>query len=180
MPKLDSDIQLAQERAWISRAKENSEHFEPLYNKYFDAVYRYIFRRTDDEALAADLCSQTFYKALKGIGKYRWMGRPFGAWLFQIASNEVRKHFRGRTRVFVIEGERMEMVMESEVEDQTLLERLPQLLNELEEEDLRLIELKFFEDQTFKEIAELLGISESGAKMRTYRLLTRMRKLLLS
>ncbi len=178
MLKSDSDIQLEKEREWISLAKEDIRYFEPLYDKYYDQIFRFIFRRTDDEALAADLCSQTFYKALSNLKKYRWMGRPLGAWLYQIAANEIRKHFRNRGQVFVIDIDRVEEVLDRDVNSEHLLTKLTSILRDLNDEDLRLIELKFFEGQTFQGIAQLLSISESAAKMRIYRLLTRMRKLL--
>ena len=49
-------------------------------------------------------------------------------------------------------------------------------LKELPTDMLRVLELRFFEDKDFKEIAFILDITESGAKMRTYRALDRLRK----
>lgn len=49
------------------------------------------------------------------------------------------------------------------------------ILNELDEEDIRLIELKYFEENTFVEMALLLGMKESAVKMKVYRLLKKLK-----
>jgi len=62
-----------------------------------------------------------------------------------------------------------------------LIDYLPDLireLNELDDLELRLLELKFFEEQSFKQISELLEIGESAAKMRLYRLLGKLKRKL--
>ena len=56
--------------------------------------------------------------------------------------------------------------------------QLIQLLDDLKETDLQLIELRFFEQRPFKEIAEILDITESNAKVKTYRILERLKKKL--
>ncbi|MCS6974277.1 MAG: sigma-70 family RNA polymerase sigma factor, partial [Cyclobacteriaceae bacterium] len=60
--------------------------------------------------------------------------------------------------------------------DEELLQRMLTYLKDLPTEMLEVLELRFFEDKDFKEIAYILGITESGAKMRTYRALDRLRK----
>ena len=56
------------------------------------------------------------------------------------------------------------------------LERLPALLDGLKPQDLELIELRFFESKSFKDIGFILGITENNAKTRTYRILKRIKK----
>jgi RNA polymerase sigma-70 factor (ECF subfamily) len=60
--------------------------------------------------------------------------------------------------------------------DEEIIQRLMDYLRELPTEMLQVLELRFFEDKDFKEIAFILDITESGAKMRTYRALDRLRK----
>jgi RNA polymerase sigma-70 factor (ECF subfamily) len=59
------------------------------------------------------------------------------------------------------------------VDDQ---EQLVQLLNELEQEQLDLVELRFFQEMSFKEIADIYNITEANAKMRVYRILEKLNK----
>ena len=55
--------------------------------------------------------------------------------------------------------------------------KLPHILERLKEEELEVIELRFLEGRPFKEVAEILGITETYAKVKTYRILEKMKKL---
>jgi RNA polymerase sigma-70 factor (ECF subfamily) len=54
-----------------------------------------------------------------------------------------------------------------------------QSLDYLKEDDLEIIEMRFFEQRPFKEIADILNITESNAKVRTYRILERLKKIMM-
>lgn len=175
-----SEEEIRQEETIITKAKNNPEAFASLYEKYFDRIYYYLYRQTDDEELAGDLCSQTFVNVLNNIKKYELRGVPFSAWLYKIASNEVRKHYRKSKgkKVFSIEEVRIKELMEEsdEVWDEDQIHKLIDFMKDLPEDMLHVLELRFFEDRDFKEIAYILDITESGAKMRTYRALDKLRK----
>jgi RNA polymerase sigma-70 factor, ECF subfamily len=175
-----SEDELKQEYEVLQRAKKNPKAFGELYERHFDRIFNYIYRQTDDEALTADLCSQTFLIALKNIDRYEFRGVPFSAWLYKIASNEVNKHYRKQKhdKIFSLEEVRVRELMEQANEgwDEELVQQLVLFLKELPTEMLEVLELRFFEDKDFKEIAFILDITESGAKMRTYRALDRLRK----
>jgi RNA polymerase sigma-70 factor (ECF subfamily) len=175
-----SEEEIRQEESVITKAKNNPAAFATLYEKYFDRIYYYLYRQTDDEELAGDLCSQTFVNVLNNIKKYELRGVPFSAWLYKIASNEVRKHYRKSKgkKIFSIEEVRIkELIEESdEVWDEDQINKLIDFMKDLPEEMLQVLELRFFEERDFKEIAYILDITESGAKMRTYRALDKLRK----
>jgi len=175
-----SEDEIQQEFAILERSKKNPTAFGALYEKYFDRIFNYIYRQTDDEDLTADLCSQTFFIAMKNLERYEFRGVPFSAWLYKIASNEVNKHYRKQKhdKVFSIEELRVRELFERANEgwDDEIVHRLLRYLKELPTEMLEVLELRFFEDKDFKEIAFILDITESGAKMRTYRALDRLRK----
>ncbi len=175
-----SEEEIRHEYAILERSKKDPKAFGELYEKYFDRIFNYVFRQTDDEDLTADLCSQTFLIALKNLVKYEFRGVPFSAWLYKIASNEVNKHYRKQktSKVFSIEELRIRELIDLTYEnwDEELIQRLMNYLKDLPTEMLEVLELRFFEDKDFKEIAFILEITESGAKMRTYRALDRLRK----
>ena len=175
-----SDEEIKQEFQILRRAKKDPKAFGELYEKHFDRIFNYIYRQTDDEDLTADLCSQTFLIALKNLERYEFRGVPFSAWLYKIASNEVNKHYRQKKhdKVFSIEEVRVRELFEmaNESWDEELIQQLLRFLKELPTEMLEVLELRFFEDKDFREIAFILDITESGAKMRTYRALDRLRK----
>lgn len=171
-----SNKDLEDERIWIEKSKVDTRHFAPLYNKYYEPLYRFFLRRTDDSLLADDLCSATFFKALDNLKKFKWQGKPFGAWLFRIGANELNKHFRAAKPVFIVEADKLNCTSETmELVGDDQLDHLFELLDELEETELRILELKFFEDQSFKQIGALLDMGESAVKMRLYRLLSKLR-----
>ncbi|HEY9047935.1 MAG TPA: sigma-70 family RNA polymerase sigma factor [Ohtaekwangia sp.] len=175
-----TEAEIQYEYAILERSKRNPNAFGELYEKYFDRIFNFIYRQTDDEELTDDLCSQTFLSALKNIGHYEFRGVPFSAWLYKIASNEVNKHYRKKknNKVFSIEEVRVRELFEQANEDwdEEILQKLLQYFKELPTDMLQVLELRFFEDKDFKEIAFILDITESGAKMRTYRALDRLRK----
>ena len=84
----------SEERTQIERAQQNPRYFAPLYERYHDAIFRYVYRRVDEEEQAYDITSSVFVKALQSIHKYEYRGLPFGAWLFRIAKSELYQSFR--------------------------------------------------------------------------------------
>lgn len=177
--KTMSAAEVQEEWLEIQAAQRNPASFQPLYERYYEPVYRFVFRRTVDGDLTADLCSQVFLKALQRLSRYENRGVPFSAWLFRIASNEVAQHFRSlktRRTVSIDEGQLHEMRDAGEEVVSWQAEDLVEALDQLRESDLLIIEMRYFEQRPFKEIADILGISESNAKMKTYRILERMKR----
>jgi RNA polymerase sigma-70 factor, ECF subfamily len=175
-----TEDEVRKEYVILERSKSDPKAFGVLYEKYFERIFNFIYRQTDDEDLTADLCSQTFLNALKNASRFEYRGVPVSAWLYRIASNEVNKHYRKikRERVFSIEEMKVRELVERNDEkwDEELVARLLEYLRDLPTEMLEVLELRFFEEKDFKEIAFILDITESGAKMRTYRALDRLRK----
>lgn len=177
-----TDREIKEEYEWIKAARKDPRLFSRIYDRYFNGIFHFIYRRTDDETIADDLTSQTFLKALQNLEKYEFRGLPVSAWLYRIATNEVYRHFnkKGRQYIFSIEEERVRELM-AEVETDDLEEKIKLVLTTLKEapsDVVEVLELRFFEDKNFKEIAYILNITESGAKMRTYRALEKLRNLI--
>ena len=114
-----SEDEIREEYAILERARRNPNAFSALYEKYFDRIFNYIYRQTDDEDLTADLCSQTFLSVLKNLDRYQFRGVPFSAWLYKIASNEVNKHFRNKknSKVFSLEEVRVRELIDMRSEE---------------------------------------------------------------
>ena len=174
-----TDDDIRKENEIIERSKKDVRAFGEIYEKYFDRIFNYVYRHTEDEETAGDLCSQTFVNALNSLKNYQFRGFPFSAWLYKIAGNEVNKHYRKKKtkQVFSLEEVRVrEIVEQSEEWDEELIQRMLVYMKDLPTEMLQVLELRFFEDKDFKEIAFILDITESGAKMRTYRALDKLRR----
>ncbi|MEQ9168095.1 MAG: sigma-70 family RNA polymerase sigma factor [Fulvivirga sp.] len=176
-----TEDQIAEEQKIVEAAKSDARDFAVIYDRYFEQIFNFILRRTDDEALTDDLTSQTFLKALQSLKKYEFRGLPFSAWLYRIASNEVNKHYnkKKRKRVFSLEEERLFEIIETEDGNPELdgqINILISTLNDLPTDVMEVLELRFFEERSFKEISFILNISESGAKMRLYRAIEKLKK----
>jgi RNA polymerase sigma-70 factor (ECF subfamily) len=164
----------------IQAAQKNPAGFRPLYEKYYVSIFRFVLKRAGEENIAADISSQVFLKAMNKLPKYEYRGLPFSAWLYRIASNEVTQYFRksSKSRVISINDATMPELVTEEYSDDTEQQRtvLKQMLSELKDDDLIMVELRFFEQRSFKEIAGILNMTESNAKVKTYRIIERMKK----
>jgi RNA polymerase sigma-70 factor (ECF subfamily) len=174
--------ELQEDENLIRKSQVDPEAFRALYEKYFKRIFLFVHHRVGEKSLSADLTSQVFLKALLSIGKFQFRGLPFSAWLYRIAINECHEFFRKhkRYRMIAIDDESVGQLYDEMIGDNGLEElhsRLPQIMELLDEEELLIIELRYFEQRPFKEVAEIIGISEVNAKVRVYRVLDKMKKL---
>ncbi len=173
------DAQL--EHTAIQAAKADPRAFTPLYNAYHAVIFRFIHRRTNSRELTADLTQQTFLKALLALPRYESRGLPFRAWLYRIAMNELRMHWRKRKETVMdlsyaeVKALRTEIGLAEEGDD---LQRLARSLGRLPSDKSRLIELRYFDGLSFQEVGAVLGIAEDAAKMRVHRVLATLRQYL--
>lgn len=181
--KTVSDQAMEAEWAEVQAAQREPALFQPLYRRYHEAMFRFVYRRTNDEQLTADIVSQVFLKAMQKLQGYQFKGVPFSAWLYRIASNQVAQHFRDtkKNRIVSIENHKLTDLAEelTSTDNQHLKDLLIKSLEDLKPTELSLIELRFFEQRPFKEIANILEITESNAKVKTYRILEKMKKIIL-
>ncbi|MEJ6777165.1 MAG: sigma-70 family RNA polymerase sigma factor [Crocinitomicaceae bacterium] len=175
---------LQQELDWITNAKRDSECFGPLYKKYHEQIFRYVYQRMDDQELAFDVTSQVFVKAISNLHKYEYRGVPFSSWLYRIAKSELYQAFRDRKARKTINVESMhlfEMIEELEEEDSSENKiRLMKSLRLLKTNDLQIIELRFFERRSYREIGNVLEITENNAKVKAFRALERLKNLVMN
>lgn len=178
---MDKNSTYQEDLKLIAAAKKDVRAFAGLYDKYFERIYIFIFKRVQDEAVAGDVCQDAMLKAMHNIQKYEDRGYPFSAWLYRIASNEVNLYFRKQKKMVTVEVEDRhvkEVMMEikigdtEEVSDQ---DKLMMMMSNLKPEHAEIIELRFFMQYSFKEIAEFYAISEANAKMRLYRILDKIK-----
>lgn len=168
----------------VQAAQRDPAMFRPLYDRHYEPLFRYLYNRSQDEDLAADLCAQVFLKALQRLGDYTFQGVPFSAWLYRIAANEIAGHYRQtqKVRIVSVEDGGLHGLVDEIEEDHSEAQRalLLTAMQSLKEAELALIEMRFFEQRSFKEIADILDITESNAKVKTYRILERMKGVMIN
>lgn len=174
--------QILSENQLIEEARKDPARFGLLYEKYYRQIFVFVFRRTGDEDIAGDIVSDAFLKAMVALPKYEFKGLPFSSWLFRIALNEVNMFYRKDKRernVSLEQSDLKNIITEAGEENTAEADRIVmQLLSSLTAEEMQFIELRFFEKRAFAEVAEILGITENNAKVRTYRILDKLKVLL--
>lgn len=176
-----SNQRMEEELNWIRRAQNDPESFGPLYRKYHEQIFRYIHQRMDDEETAFDVTSQVFLKALNNIHRYEYRGVPFSSWLYRIAKSELYQSFRDRKaqRTVNIDSYQLFELIEDFEDDnkEENRKRLLHCLKLMKEKDMQLIEMRFFERRSFKEIGEILEITENNAKVKAFRAIEKLKQL---
>jgi len=167
---------------WVTKAQTHPQYFDFLYEKYFSKIYIFVYKRTYNEVLSGELCSNVFYKALLHIKQFKNQGFPFSSWLFKIASNEISMHFRNKSnaeRHLHIESTYLQAIAdEYDFEKEKTIQILENIIPQLTEAEIQLIEFRFFEARSFKEIGYLLNISADNAKIKTYRIVDKLKTLI--
>ncbi|HEU4718218.1 MAG TPA: sigma-70 family RNA polymerase sigma factor [Bacteroidia bacterium] len=173
--------QIAAEEAEIEAARTDPQKFAPLYDRYYERILGFVYQRVESRDDACDVTAQVFIAALENIGKYKAQGVPFSAWLFRIAVNELsRMYRRAKVRQAIsIDDTQVEDILHELGEENTSVTdaRLMKALQQLGPEEVMLIEMRFFEKRPFKEVCDILAISETAAKARVYRLLERLKTI---
>ncbi len=152
-------------------AQGNNEAFDILLNRYKTKLYTYIYYTVRNEELAEDIFQETFTKAIITIrqGRYNENGK-FPAWLTRIAHNLMIDHFRQEKQESFVscdEEERnilnslsfSEGTVETEIVNRQILADVCRLMHHLPEEQKEVLHMRFYQDLSFKEIAELTGVS---------------------
>lgn len=162
----------------------DKEAFGQLYDHYQPSVYRFLYYRVGSSALAEDLTSETFFRALRGMHSFRWQGKDFGAWLMTIARNLTTDHFKaGRTRLEQTTEDMGTLDAatagpESEVLSTLANETLLRALGQLPAEQRECLIMRFLQGLSIAETAEILGRSTGAVKQLQLRGVRRLAKLI--
>jgi RNA polymerase sigma-70 factor (ECF subfamily) len=159
----------------LSARAGDPEAFGVLYDRYADAIYRFVYYRVGAHALAEDLTSETFLRAFRRINLFTWQGKDFGAWLVTIARNLVLDHFKSsRYRLEVctadpLEPDRWEEGPERAVLDSFTHRALFSAVRELGNEQRECVVLRFLHGLSVAETAEVMGKNTGAIKALQYR-----------
>jgi RNA polymerase sigma-70 factor (ECF subfamily) len=179
-----NDEILDEDQMLVSTAGQDSEAAARLYDKYYSEILGYIYHCTYDSTIAEDLTSNVFLAAFRHLGRYRWRQAPFRAWLYRIATNEVRTYWRRQKRIKIVclqldneehnsapsAGDSMAASEEYQLVHKALLELCVKYRT--------VIILRFFENKAITEICEITGRKEGTVKAQLHRGLARLQDIL--
>jgi RNA polymerase sigma-70 factor (ECF subfamily) len=162
------------DRPLIEAAQADPARFAELYDRYVERVYAFVSRRTQDRAAAEDITSDVFEHALAHLSQFEWRGVPFIAWLFRIASNAITDRWRHDARNSPDPPGDVPDTRELEELERRVI--LFQLVDRLPGVQRQVIQMRFVEEKSIREIAAALGRSEGAVKQLQLRALENLRK----
>ena len=162
----------------VEEAKKKPRKFKHLYEIFHNDIYYFILSRCHNEHNASDICSQTFLKAMINLPKYEFKGIPFSAWLYRIAINEVNLFYRSSNKnrdISIEESILPEIIEETDFQySEKNINLLLESINQLKEQEVELLELRYFEKRSIKEVSMILNLSESNVKTKTHRIIKKL------
>ena len=166
----------------MARARDKDpEAWDILYSTHYRAIYRYAYLRVSNVHTAEDLAADVFLQTVRSIGRYRYRGIAFRAWLYRITHNLTADHCRrARTRPGP-ESLREEPVIGAvrDIAGQVAAwSDLRTAVRELTEQQQQVVLLRFVEGLSLAEVAEATGKSQGAIKAMQHRAVVRLRKLL--
>ena len=169
-------------------SSRRSDAFGVFYQRHAEELLAYFARRTFDADVAAELTAETFATALVARGKYRPDGGAAVRWLFGIAGHQLSRYFRraavdsrARRRVGIGEVELTEADYEriDELMDlQRIRRAVGSAFGQLSDDQREAVGLRVVEGRPYREVAEILGLTEQAVRARVARGLRRLGSLL--
>ena len=152
--------------------------FEAVYRANFEEVYRYLCSLTGDPQIAEELASETFFRAMEQLPKFRGECR-LSTWLCQIGRNCYLSSLR---RKQTVSPDSLPTLPSPEPGPEALLEhaetasQLHQILHRMEEPYKEVFSLRVFGELSFRQIADLFGKTENWACVTYHRAKSKLRQ----
>lgn len=160
------------------RMKSLKQNIEKIYNEHAKTVRNYIFCLCNDKSLAEEVTQETFYKAMKGIKKFRGDCK-IEVWLCQIAKNVLFEERKRRRKIVLVSmdsevGDIMDTFASGVDIEEEIIEReekaeLYKQIQKLDGPTKELVVLRLTTGLTYKDIAHLLGKTEAWVRVEFYR-----------
>jgi len=173
-----SSSSLGDDRLLVEAAQKDPSRFAELYELNFARVYGYIARRVGDRDTAQDLTSDVFHKALANIHSFEWRGVPFAGWLLRIASNMIVDRSKRGTKEITGQDDLADLpdpAAKPKLVEADECARLFLLVDQLPQDQRRVIGMRFAEEKSIREIAQVLGRTEGAVKQLQFRALQNLR-----
>ena len=165
----------ADERRLVEAAQKDPGRFGELYENNFERVYAYIARRVGNREEAQDLTAEVFHQALANLARFEWRGLPFAAWLLRIASNAIADSWKSKAREQGNPSSDELLSHDIDMEDVEQRAKLFRLVTTLPDDQRRVIEMRFAQEKSIREIAKELDRTGGAVKQLQFRGLESLR-----
>jgi len=154
-----------------------------LYERHSTSLFSFFYRKTKEQQLSEDLVQSVFERILKYRDTYSGNG-TFSTWMFSIAKNAHIDYYRKKKRlreVEILDEERIPgdnpsgyVELDDRAKRKLVLEKA---LDSLDEDKKEVVILSRFEGLRYQEIADIQGISENAVKVRMFRALKDLKRI---
>ncbi|MFA6198001.1 MAG: RNA polymerase sigma factor [Patescibacteria group bacterium] len=150
----------------VINAQTNSTDFGKMYQKYGKKVYNYLWYRVGyNTAVAEDLMQETFLRAYEHLPRFKFRGFSYLTYLITIARNLLANHFRRPTVAALEEAGFLAIDMADNVERKLAIDRLWREISRLSITEQRILQLRYREDLSIRQIARHMKRSENAVKL---------------
>lgn len=151
----------------------NKQNFvDEVFEPYHKELYNFVMSRTGYKVhLAEDITQDIFLKLWKSRKSYDKNKASIRTWMYQIARNYLIDIFRKKKLEFVDDAKGS---TELKTEDKIFVENMLQKLND---RDRELVQLRYIQDLSIKEIAQIIDKNESATKVAIHRAIKKLRKI---
>lgn len=172
---MDEDLKLVK-----SVLNGNVDSFNILVNKYEVMILKFVYNMIRDREASEDITQEVFITVYNKLYMYN-SSYKFSNWILQISKNKCIDYIRKYKRVYEANLEDIkdlathEMSPEQSAEFKETKETILKFINELHDADRQILILRYTQEMTFLDIAEVLDMSESAVKRRYYKARERFR-----
>lgn len=166
----------------IKKAQNGDKNaYGELYKQYYERIYRYCRINLNHRPAADDVCQEVFIRAWKALPKFTLKdGGTFQAFLYRIARNLIIDLSRKKKEIsidYVEEISQDENLVEG-ISQKENIEKVKNALAKLADMDRQIIILRYFEEMSHSEVAKIINIKEGALRVRTIRLLKKLKELI--
>ena len=169
----------------VKKARQgDSNAFGQLYEIFAQRIFKYVRIKIQDRQESEDILQEIFIKAYMGLNSLSMENLNFSAWLYKVAGNTINDHFRKKYRTPIISGieEGFDLPdgksLEKEITAKSDLETAREAFVHLPPLYKQVLELRFLQDLTLREVAEIMGKSNLSIRLLQYRALKKVKLIL--
>jgi RNA polymerase sigma-70 factor (ECF subfamily) len=179
---MNEAMDMVNEATLIKNAQQgDAQALEELWNRFTPKLFGYLINLTKNRQLAEDLLQNTWLKAIAALPNYQARGVGLGGWLFTIAKNECRQHWRqpASTKEVPLDESIHDQSthMKNNLETKLFVEKI---LADLSDDDQEILRLRYIADLPIADIAQVLNLNFVTVRVRVHRAITRARTVLKS
>ena len=174
-------VERTEEDDLVLRAGTQADALGRLYELYYDRIFRFCVHRLFNKEIAEDVTSAVFLEVARGIRGFKGQGeQDFGNWLYAIAANQANAYIRKTSRRKKLLAEAAGSITASvdpsnDKSSEPDWPRLYAAILKLKPQHQTIVTLRFFENFSYEQIAQVLNVKEATLRVTLHRILNQLR-----